>query len=350
MAGFAVEFRNAAVRWLLRAAFAVCLASLLVPGTASAQNSLAQAAAEIQPKMVKIYGAGGLRGLEAFQSGFFISRDGYILTVWSYVLDSDVVDVTLSDGRKFEAQFVGMDPRLEIAVLKIESSDVDYFNIDEAVGLSAGARVLAINNMYGVAFGNEAMSVLSGVVAAKADLAARSGVYETNYRGPVYVLDAMTNNPGAPGGALTDRRGRLAGLIGKELKNAQTNTLLNFAIPISELAQAVEDIRAGKQRPSARDEDAKKPKEPHSLAALGIQLVSNPIERTPPFVEAVKAGSPAAVAGIKRDDLILFVNGRIVASCKLVADELSWIDRLEEIRLTVQRGQELLEFAIAPGK
>jgi serine protease Do len=200
--------------------------------------------------------------------------------------------------------------------------------------------------MYGVAFGSEAMSVLSGVVAAKADLAARSGVYETNYRGPVYVLDAMTNNPGAPGGALTDRRGRIAGLLGKELKNVQTNTLLNFAIPISELEQSVEDIRAGKQRPSVRDEDAKKPKEPHTLAALGIQLISNPIERTPPYVEAVKAGSPAAACGIKRDDLILFVNGRIVASCKLVADELSWIDRLEEIRLTVQRGQELIELTL----
>ena len=319
---------------------------LLMPSVVSAQNSLAVAVAEIQPKMVKVYGAGGLRGLEAFQSGFFISGDGYILTVWSYVLDSDAVDVTLFDGRKFEAQLVGMDPRLEIAVLKIEAGEVPYFNLDEAVELSAGARVLAVNNMYGVAFGSEAMSVLAGVVSAKADLAARSGVYETNYRGPVYVLDAMTNNPGAPGGALTDRRGRLAGLIGKELKNAQTNTLLNFAIPTSELTQAIDDIRAGKQRPSARDEDAKKPTEPHTLARLGIQLISDPIERTPPFVEAVKPGSPAASAGLRRDDLILFVNGRIVASCNLVAEELSWIDRLEEVRLTVQREQELVELTL----
>ncbi|HUE73620.1 MAG TPA: S1C family serine protease [Pirellulaceae bacterium] len=313
---------------------------------ACAQSSLAQTAAEIQPKMVKIYGAGGIRGLEAYQSGFFISGEGHILTVWSYVLDSDVVDVTLSDGRKAEAQLVGMDPRLEIAVLKIDAVDVPHFNLDEAVELSPGSRVLAVNNMYGVAFGSEAMSVLSGIVTSKSELSARSGVYETNYRGPVYVLDAMTNNPGAPGGALTDRRGSLAGLLGKELKNAQTNTLLNFAIPVSELVQAIEDIRAGKQRPATRDEDAKKPKEPHTLARLGIQLISSPIERTPPFVEAVKPDSPAALAGIKRDDLILFVNGRLVASCKLVAEELTWIDRLEEIHLTVQRGQELVDVAL----
>ena len=332
--------------WLCGGSAVASLIWLLMPAMASAQSSLAQAVADIQPKMVKVYGAGGLRGLEAFQSGFFISGDGYILTVWSYVLDSDAVDVTLFDGRKFEAQLVGMDPRLEIAVLKIDAGEVPYFNLDEAVELSAGARVLAVNNMYGVAFGSEAMSVLSGVVSAKSDLAARSGVYETNYRGPVYVLDAMTNNPGAPGGALTDRRGRLAGLIGKELKNAQTNTLLNFAVPVSELTQAIDDIRAGKQRPSARDEDAKKPAEPHTLAGLGIQLISDPIERTPPFVEAVKPGSPAANAGLRRDDLLLFVDGRIVASCNLVAEELSWIDRLQEVRLTVQRGQELVELTL----
>jgi serine protease Do len=335
-------------KWRFAALVAIA-ASSLFPLPAHGQNSFAETVAEIQPKMVKIYGAGGLRGLEAYQSGFFVSGEGHILTVWSYVLDSDVVDVTLHDGRKFEAQFLGMDPRLEVAVLKIDALDTPHFNLDEAVELSPGARVLAVNNMYGVAFGSEAMSVLSGVVSGKTDLSARSGAFETNYRGPVYVLDAMTNNPGAPGGVLTDRRGHLAGLIGKELKNAQTNTLLNFAIPTGELVQAVEDIRAGKLRPASRSEDDKKPKEPHTLARLGIQLVSSPVERTPPYVEAVKPGSPAASAGLKRDDLILFVNGRLVASCNLVAQELTWIDRLEEIRLTVQRGQDLLEFAMVPG-
>src|SRR5262245_4418045 len=121
------------------------LSSLLAPRDVLAQNSFAQTVAEIQPKMVKVYGAGGIRGLESYQSGFLISGDGYILTVWSYLLDSDVVDVTLHDGRKFEAQLVGMDPRLEIAVLKLEGNDLPHFNLDEAVELQPGARVLALN-------------------------------------------------------------------------------------------------------------------------------------------------------------------------------------------------------------
>jgi hypothetical protein len=54
--------------------------------------------------MVKIYGAGGLRGLEAYQSGFLISPQGHVLTAWSYVLDTDFITVTLADGRKFQGR------------------------------------------------------------------------------------------------------------------------------------------------------------------------------------------------------------------------------------------------------
>jgi len=314
--------------------------------SAFGQASSADVADQAEPKTVKIYGAGGLRGLEAYQSGFLVSGEGHILTVWSYVLDSDVITIALNDGRKLAAQLVGMDPRLEIAVLKIDGMDFPHFNLDEAAALETGARVLAFNNLYGIATGNEPSSVLHGIVTAKTDLAARSGAYETVYRGPVYVLDAMTNNPGAPGGALTDRRGRLAGILGKELKNAHTGTLLNYALPVSELDQAVEDIRAGKTRPAAREENAKKPKEAVSLTLLGIQLVPDFLERTPPFVESIQTGSPAAKAGIKADDLVLFINGRIVQSCKLVNDELTFIDRLDEVRLTIQRGQELLDVTL----
>ena len=77
-------------------------------------------AREVQPKVVKIYGAGGLRGLEAYQSGMLISAEGHVLTVWSYVLDADEVTVVLDDGRRFTAKHVAADPLTEIAVLKFD--------------------------------------------------------------------------------------------------------------------------------------------------------------------------------------------------------------------------------------
>jgi serine protease Do len=333
---------------MIRACLLAFAALLCVPQAASAQTSFAETIAQAQPKIVKIFGAGGLRGLEAYQSGFLISADGHILTVWSYVLDSDAITVYLDDGRKLTAEVVGMDPRSEIAVLKIDTQNLPHFNLDEAVPLAGGARVLAFSNLYGVAFGNEPASVLHGVVAAKTDLAARRGAFETNYRGQAYVLDAMTNNPGAAGGALTDRRGRLAGLLGKEVRSSTSNIWLNYAIPISEIATAADAIIAGKFRPTPRDEGEKKPKEPQTLALLGVNLVTDFLPKTPPFIESVKPGSPAAKAGLKTDDLILFVNTRVVQSCKLLEDELTYIDRLDPVRLTVQRGQDLVEVELVP--
>ena len=77
--------------------------------------------------LVKIYGSGGLKGLEAYQSGFLISADGYILTVWSYVLDDDEVICMLHDGQKLNAKLKGYDPQTEVALLKIPATNLEYF-------------------------------------------------------------------------------------------------------------------------------------------------------------------------------------------------------------------------------
>lgn len=326
----------------LAAALVISLASR----SSAADVSFASTIRLVQPKIAKIYGAGGARGLEAYQSGLVISSDGYVLTTWSYVLDSDVVNVTLHDGRKFEAQLVGANPRLEIALLKIDAQELEAFNLDAAVDLASGDRVLAFSNLYGVATGDEAASVLHGVVSAKTKLAARRGAFQTPYQGEAYVLDAMTNNPGASGGALTDRQGRLAGLLGKELRNSLNNTWLNYALPAGELVAAVEDIKAGKIRPRSAEDEVKRPAEAHDLASLGIVLVPDILPKTPPFVDRVERGSVAEKAGLKPDDLILFVNGRIVSSCRVLVDEARLIDRIEPLRLTVQRGSDLHEFEL----
>lgn len=328
------------------AAIAISI-SLVGTRVASAQGALPEVIDSAQPKMVKIYGAGGLARLEAYQSGFLISGEGHVLTVWSYVLDSDVVTAVLADGRRFDAQLVGMDPRLEIAVLKLDASDLPHFSLDESVSLAPGDRVLAFSNLYGVAAGDEPASVLHGSVSAVAPLAARRGVSAAAYRGPVYVLDAMTNNPGAGGGALTDRSGKLAGILGKELKSSLSSTWINYSIPSAELTSSVLDLIAGRARPTARDEETPKPKDAHTLDALGVTLVPDFLDKTPPFIESVKPGSPAAKAGVQPDDLVLFVNGVLVGSCKMMTEEMSYIDRLDMVTLTLQRGQELVEVSLA---
>lgn len=336
------------------AAWICCAAAVWTLGGVAARQALGQPTgfadlmASVQPKMVKIYGAGGFRGLEAYQSGFLISAQGHILTVWSYVLDASVITIHLADGRKFEAQLLGADPRLELAVLKIEARDLPYFDLETAPDAEVGSRVLAVSNLYGVATLNEPASVQHGVIAAKTRLEARRGAYDTPYRGPVYILDAVTNNPGAAGGALVNRRGELIGMLGKELRNSLNNTWLNYALPIAEIRDTALAIVRGEGVPLApMTAETPKAERPMTLDLLGIVLVPDVLPRTPPFIDEVRPGSPAAEAGLQPDDLILFINNeRLIQSCKALREELQYIDQDDPIVLTVIRGQELLEFRL----
>lgn len=324
----------------------LCVSLLLLGRTALAATSFAETVQQTQPKMVKIFGAGGIRGLEAYQSGFLISAEGHVLTAWSYVLDPDYTRVVLDDGRGFEAKLVGSDRRLEIAVLKIDAVDLQHFAVQQAVTLEQGARILAFSNLFGVATGDEPASVQHGVVSVVTTLNARRGSYPTPYRGKVYVLDAMTNNAGAAGGALTDRHGRLAAILGKELRSSLDNTWLNYALPISEVVASVQDIIAGKSPSAADVETADKPDEPLSLDRLGLVLVPDILEKTPPFVDGTRLGSAAKKAGLRPDDLLIFVGDRMVQSCREVSEMLSQIDRDDPVKVTILRGQELLDVVL----
>jgi serine protease Do len=327
----------------------VGMALALVLSGAAAADSLAPAIDVVQPRIVKIYGAGGVRGLEPYQSGFLISDSGHILTAWSYVLDTDYITATLDDGRRFEAKLVSFDPQLEVAVLKIEGEDLPYFDLAGSVPAEAGTRVLALGNLFGVATGDEAASVLHGVIAVRTRLDARRGTFETPYHGDVYVLDAMTNNPGAAGGALVNLEGELLGMLGKELRSAQNNIWLNYAVPIDQLRASVEAILEGKARPDdVLAEDM--PDEPADLARLGIVLVPDVLERTPPFIEHVRSGSPADLAGLKPDDLVVYVGDALIHSCKTLGEELARIEHDAELRVVVVRGQQLVEIVVKPEK
>jgi serine protease Do len=313
---------------------------------AGADSSLPVVIRDVQSKIVKIYGAGGFRALEPYQSGFLISADGYVLTAHSYVLDADYITCTLDDGRKFEAKLLGADPRLEVAVLKIEATDLPYFDLSKAAVAVEGTRTLAFSNLFGIAFGEEPASVQRGVVAAVTALEARRGVFESLYSGRVYVVDAMTNNPGAAGGALTNMQGELLGMLGKELRNARNNTWLNYAIPIGELTASVELIRAGKVPPAPQDGPDQKLPNPMTLEALGIVMMPNILPRTPPFVEKVRPDSPAAKAGVKPDDIVLFVDEALIQSVDALHAVLARIAIDERIRLTVERERELVQITL----
>ncbi len=325
----------------------LALLVVLVDFTRAAEADLHDVVRQTQQKVVKIYGAGGLKQMEAYQSGILVSPEGHVLTVLSYVLDTDDLAIVLDDGRKFQPERIGTDPLRELALLKLpleEGETLPYFDLRQRPQVEIGDRVLALSNLYGIAAGDEPVSVLQGALTAIAPLDARRGSFATNYHDNVYVVDAYANNPGAAGGALVNWQGKLLGLLGKELKSRITGTWLNYALPTANFAESVDNMIAG--RANNIETPSQLPEESLSTELLGIRLIPDVLRLTPPYIDAVRRGSSAEIAGLRPDDLIVFAGGKQIASCRALVEELSYHDQREEIALLVLRDGGIVEMLL----
>lgn len=321
--------------------------ALTVMPPVAAARSLHDSIREAQRKVVKVYGAGGVSGLEAYQTGILISAEGHVLTVQSYVLDTDELGVVLDDGRKFTAEILGVDPVRELAVLKlpVEDDALPHFNLAASPAAKVGDRVLAVSNLFNIAGGDEPVSALQGVVSAISPLDARRGSHQANYHGNVYIVDAAANNPGAAGGALVNWRGELLGLLGKELRSSATGAWLHYAIPVDQFVASVESMENGK---TVADSAADSPKatDPLSLGDVGIVLVPDILPRTPPYIDSVVDDSAAARAGLRPDDLLVLVEGEPTASCAAVVEQVGRRESFDDVRISVLRAGQLIEFTL----
>jgi serine protease Do len=327
---------------LLRLAFICAIANML--SLAAAEPSPQEVIAKAARNVVKLYGAGGLSGLEGYQSGIIVSPDGRLVTVASTVLDSDEIDCVLDDGRRFVARVVGTDPRRELAVLQIDATDLPAFAPaprDEPA--PPGTRIIALSNMFGVAVGDERVTAQRGVIAAYVPLEARRGAAEAPFRGKVYVLDCTTNNPGSPGGAVVDSRGRLLGMLGKELRSTDSGIWLNYALPADEVAAGTEAVVTGNFAAAIRDDAPR-----FNPRLIGAVLVPDLLDRTPPFVESVDPESQAARAGLHTDDLVIAVGPRSVTTRAAVEQALGSLAPGDPVKLTVIRRGELVELDLGP--
>lgn len=323
----------------MRFAHLACLSIILWQSAASAQPHAA--IDQVQPRVVKLFGAGGFRNLTNYGTGFLVSSDGYIVTVWSHLLDNDTVTVILADGRRFFGRLIAADSSKDVAVLKIDADQLPFFDLEQAASAGPGTRILAFSNVFKVATGDEPVTVMHGVIAARTDLSARRGRFNVPYQGPVYVVDAVTNNPGAAGGVLTTADGRLLGMLGRELKSNETNTWLNYAVPIGEVKQTVQDMIRGtynKADPLAPDK-AKYQTIPRDF---GLILVPDVVFRTPAYIDAVLPESQAAKLGLQSDDLIVFANSELVASIRAFDEILGKLPPGDDLTLIVRRGNQLV--------
>ena len=176
----------------------------------------------------KCPGGHSRRSLECgLGSGVIVTEDGYILTNSHLVNGPTEIKVTLQDGREFNAKVIGLDPKSDIAVIKINAHHLPIVPLAESHNVQVGDLVLAIGNPFGVG-----QTVTHGIVSATD----RGGMGIEDYES--FIQTDAPINPGNSGGALVDVNGHLIGINTAILSRTGGNLGIGFAVP-SDLARRV---------------------------------------------------------------------------------------------------------------
>ena len=269
-------------------------------------------------------------------SGFLIRADGYILTNHHVVADADKVEVRLRDGRVFKATLAGADDATDIAVLKIDATQLPVANLGDSDALRVGQLVCAIGAPY-----NQDYSFTCGWVSGKG---------RTNLLGPSsrtilyedYIQTDAFINPGNSGGPLFDVEGRVIGM----------NTLINgigrglaFAIPSNMLSDiSAQLIATGKVQ----------------RAWLGIRIETLS-ERSPlrehlagvekgVIVNTIEANAPAYRSDLRPADVITEVDGVKLSSARDLQKEVVKKKVGQTVQLTVWRSGKTLKVLVPTGE
>jgi serine protease Do len=223
-------------------------------------------------------------------SGFIVSPDGYILTNNHVVEKADEVTVTLLDKEEFKAKVVGTDPKIDIALIKIDAKKkLTYVALGESDKLDIGEWVVAIGNPFGLGH-----TVTAGIVSAKGRIIG-SGPYDD------FIQTDASINPGNSGGPLFNLKGEVVGINTAIVQGGQG---IGFATPI-QLAKSVLDQLRDKGKVTRGWLGVYIQRlTPEAAENLGIA------GRHGALVSDVTSGAPAEKAGIRSGDVIVAFNGK----------------------------------------
>jgi serine protease Do len=254
-------------------------------------------------------------------SGVIVSPDGMILTNNHVIEGADKITVELNDNRTFDAKVIGTDPLSDLAVLKIESSGLPYLTLGDSDKVRVGDIVLAIGNPLGIG-----QTVTSGIISAKGR---RTGISDGSFE-DFLQTDAPINR-GNSGGALINLNGELIGINSQILSPSGGNIGIGFSIP-SNMAKSVMEqlVKDGKVR--------------RGQLGVGIQRIDEGMKEQfglkdtkGVFINQVRPGSAAEKAGLKRDDVIIAVNGERVEDTNILRNRIAGTLPGTEVTLTILR-------------
>lgn len=330
---------------LLRILIGMCCC-LILWQTASMAQAPASAMANVidrcQPKMAKVIGAGAGR-IDGYATGIVVSPDGLVLTTQGVFLDGSQVKIELADGKSYPATILRRNRTLQLALLRISpTEELEYFSLSDSDVGQKGDWVIALSNAFKVASKSEPVSAMIGVISLRSSMEARLNQRDVAYKGPLVLIDAITSNPGASGGAVVTFDGNLVGMVGKLINSSETNTRLNYAVPAAVLKQFVDGTL------ETQSDTATSAKKAEGNGDLGIVLFKMGDRSDPAYIDRVRRGSPAAKQKLKPDDMIVSLGGITVGSVKEYQKAEKELTAGETVTIIVKRGLEIIRLQITP--
>ncbi len=259
-----------------------------------------------------------------YGTGFFVSKDGYILTNHHVVAGAKTITVTLSDRTELDAVLVGSDESSDMAVLKIKGNNYPALKVGRSDTLKVGEPVLAIGSPFGFDY-----SASAGIVSAKSRNFSKEATVP-------FIQTDVALNPGNSGGPLFNRQGEVVGVNSRIFSGTGGHMGLSFSIPIDTAMDIYQQIKStGKV----------------TRAYLGVGLQD--VDRT--LAEAYKLekpqgaiitrivpDSPAQKAGLKSGDVVLQFNGQNISRASDLLNLTSRAKAGERFSVAYQRaGQRL---------
>ena len=235
---------------------------------------------------------GGDEQSSSVGSGFILSSDGYIMTNAHVVDDADVIYVTLTDKREFKAKLIGTDERTDVAVVKIEATDLPAVTIGDSSKLRVGEWVVAIGSPFGLE-----NTVTAGIVSAKGR--------DTGDYLPFIQTDVAVN-PGNSGGPLINMEGEVIGINSQIYSRTGGFMGISFAIPIDEAMRVADQLERTGHVTRGRIAVAIGEVTKDVADSLGLPKTEGAL------VSNVEPGGPADRAGIQPGDIILQFGGQSV--------------------------------------
>jgi serine protease Do len=256
-------------------------------------------------------------------SGFIIDTAGYVVTNEHVVHDATEVRVRLADDRELRGEVVGRDPKLDLALLKLEGArDLPVAALGSSEALRVGEPVLAVGNPFGLGH-----TVTLGIVSAKARTLG-AGPYDD------FIQTDASINPGNSGGPLFNARGEVVG-INTAIKPGANS--IGFAIPVDALKDILPQLRETGHVERGRLGLMFQPVTPDLARALQVESTRGAL------ISNVEPGGPAARAGLREGDVIVAINDAALRSADDLPRKVARNRPGTRVKVTVLRQNEKRE-------